>query len=115
MKYATLLVSVLIIIAVLTPGGNLPDVRIGGYDKLIHMAMFLVWALAVLYDFGTKPFARRFLFLCIGVAFSALTEILQIMIEGRSFDVNDVIADILGLIIGLLAGGPVVRWLSSVR
>lgn len=111
MKYATLLVSLLIIVAVLVPGENLPDVSIGGYDKLVHLAMFLGWALAVQYDFGTKPASRRFVFLITGLLFSILTEVLQIVIEGRSFDIYDMMADTAGLIIGLVTGGPVVRWL----
>ena len=113
MKYATLLVSLLIIIAVLVPGGNLPDVSIGGYDKLIHMLMFLGWALVVQYDFGTAPFTRLLLYLASGILFSILTEVLQIMVEGRSFDIYDMIADIIGLILGLLIGGPVVKWVKK--
>ena len=60
MKYATLTVSILIIIAVLIPGSNLPDVNIGGYDKLIHIGMFFTWALAVRFDFEPEG---RFVFL----------------------------------------------------
>ena len=112
MKYASFLVSILIIIAVLIPGGNLPDVRIGGYDKLIHIAMFLGWALVVQYDFGTRPLSKRVIYFITGSLFSAITEILQILVEGRSFDVYDMIADMIGLIAGLLVGGPVVRWLK---
>ena len=111
MKYATLLVSVLIIIAVLIPGQNLPDVSIGGYDKLIHFGMFLVWALAVQSDFGTRLVSRRIFFLVSGVAFSGLTEVVQILVEGRSFDMYDMIADVVGLIAGLLIGPIIIRWL----
>lgn len=113
MKYATLLVSLLIIIAVLVPGGNLPDVSIGGYDKLIHLLMFLGWALVVQYDFGTTPFSRRLLYFISGIFFSILTEVLQTMVEGRSFDIYDMIADIAGLILGLLIGPPMVRWVKK--
>ena len=114
MKYTTLVVSIVIITAVLIPGGNLPDVSIGGYDKLVHLGMFLVWALAVQYDFGTEPVARRVIFLVAGLVFSTVTEVLQIVVEGRSFDVYDMIADMIGLITGLLIGGPIVRWLKQV-
>ena len=113
MKYATLLVSILIIIAVLIPGGNLPDVSMGGYDKLVHLAMFLFWALAVQYDFGARPLSRQVMYLFSGIAFSVLTEVVQILVEGRSFDIYDMIADIVGLIVGLLIGRPVVEWLSE--
>jgi hypothetical protein len=37
MKYATILITTLILVAVAIPGSDLPDVDIGIYDKLIHM------------------------------------------------------------------------------
>jgi len=112
MKYPTFLISLLIIIAVLIPGKNLPDVGVGGYDKVIHMGMFLLWALAVRYDFDTKPF-RYIVFLVTGLLFSVLTEVLQLVVEGRGFDVYDMVADTTGLVAGLLIGGRVIRWLKQ--
>lgn len=114
MKLATIVVSILIIIAVLIPGSDLPDVNIGGYDKLIHMAMFAVWAIAVRYDFSNSRF-RYVLAFFMGITFSALTEILQLLVEGRSFDLYDMAADAVGLLIGLLIGGPLVRWVNQMR
>jgi VanZ family protein len=113
MRYATLLVSVLIIIAVLIPGQDLPDVNIGGYDKLIHMVMFAVWALAIRYDLHPKPF-RFFPMLLAGLALSVVTELLQLLVEGRSFDLYDMAADALGLVAGLLISGPIVKRLRRI-
>ena len=114
MKYATVLVSVLIIIAVMIPGRDLPDVEIGGYDKLIHFCMFATWAVAVRYDFRTAP--RKFFRIFIaGLLFSLLTEVLQLPVEGRTFDPYDMAADGVGLIAGLLASGPVLRGLDRLR
>ena len=112
MKYATLVVSLLIIVAVLIPGRDLPDVKIGGYDKLIHMVMFATWAVAVRLDFDRTPF-RYGLFFLIGLAFSALSEVLQILVEGRSVDFYDMLADAVGLVFGLVIGGPVVKWING--
>lgn len=112
MKYATILVSVLIVIAVLIPGPNLPDIRIGGYDKVIHIVMFTVWMLAVRFDYGDRPFPWLFTFAA-GIAFSALTEVLQILVEGRTFDYYDLAADAVGMVIGLAISKPVVRWLHK--
>ena len=114
MKLPTLFVSILIVIAVLIPGSKLPDVSIGGYDKLIHIAMFLTWALAVRFDYDRHPFRYAIVFL-IGILFSALTEVLQILVEGRSFDLYDMAADAVGLIIGLAISGPVVSWAHNLR
>lgn len=114
MKFTTLFISVLIIIAVLIPGSKLPDVSIGGYDKVIHIAMFIAWALAVRFDYNRQPFRYALVFL-IGMIFSALTEALQILVEGRSFDIYDMAADAFGLIIGLAISGPVMKWVDQLR
>lgn len=113
MKYATIIVSVLIVIAVLIPGNDLPDVDVGGYDKLIHAAMFAAWTMAVRYDFDRRPFPYFWVF-ATGVAFSALTEVLQLLVEGRSFDMYDMAADTLGVVAGLLASARVARWLRKI-
>lgn len=114
MKYATIFVSILIIIAVLIPGGDLPDVSVGGFDKVIHIGMFAVWAVAVRYDFNSPDF-RFLFFFAVGMAFSALTEVLQLLVEGRSFDLYDGVADLFGLGLGLLVSGPVLRALNKLR
>ena len=110
--YATIFVSILIIIAVLIPGSKLPDVHIGGYDKLIHMAMFCAWVMAVQFDLNKKSFPTLKI-LVAGLIFSGLTEILQLLIEGRSFDIYDMAADAVGLVFGLLIGAPLVNRLRK--
>ncbi|MEX1240714.1 MAG: VanZ family protein [Cyclobacteriaceae bacterium] len=114
MKYATVAASLLIIIAVLIPGRDLRDVNIGGYDKLIHVAMFAVWAVAVRYDFDNRPFNFPVAFIA-GISFSALTEILQLFVEGRSFDTYDMLADAVGLIIGLWISRPLLNLIERIR
>lgn len=111
MKYATLVISVLILIAVLIPGRDIPDVGFGGIDKIVHIGMFATWALAVRYDFDSKPFPTWIVVL-VGLIFSASTEVLQIMVEGRTFDVYDMAADAAGVIVGLLIGRPIVGWIK---
>ncbi len=114
MKYATIVVSLLIIAAVMIPGKDLPDVEIGGYDKLIHICMFTAWAVAVRYDFNTGP-RRFFIVFLAGLLFSLLTEVLQLPVEGRSFDPFDMAADGLGVIAGLLVSGPVLKTLNRFK
>lgn len=113
MKYATILVSLMILVAVLIPGRDLPDVDIGSYDKLIHFGMFVVWALAARYDFRTKP-SRYYLVFLGGILFSLFTEVLQLPVEGRTFDPYDMAADGVGIIAGLLVSGPVLRILDRI-
>jgi len=114
MKYATLVVSLLIIIAVLIPGPDLPDVDIGGFDKLIHIGMFGTWAFAVRYDFDRSPFPYLVFFLT-GIVFSGLTEVLQLLVDGRSFDLYDMAADAVGLLAGFAISPPLVRWFRNRR
>ena len=114
MKYATLLASTLIIIAVLIPGSNLPDVGMGGFDKLVHIGMFTVWAVAIRYDFNSDRFPFVLAFLA-GLTFSVFTEVLQLMVEGRSFDVYDMAADAVGLLLGLMVSGMVLKVVNRLK
>jgi VanZ family protein len=100
MKYLfTTLVTFLILVAVLLPGSAVPDVNFIGFDKIVHIGLFGLWALAVRYDFRQVKFSIGF---AIGVSFSVFTEVLQVFVEGRTFDWFDVVADVIGLSIGLL-------------
>jgi VanZ family protein len=113
LKYlATILSTVLILVAVLLPGSRLPDVNIVGIDKLAHFTLFTTWATAVRRDFA--PNFRWPWVLATGIAYSVLTEVLQIKVEGRAFDYADILADGAGLIFGMLMGGYFLSWISWV-
>lgn len=114
MKYAsTILVSLLIIVAVLIPGSKIPDVQVVGFDKLVHLCMFGTWALAWRYDF--RIHYRPFVAFSVGFAFSVLTEFLQVFAEGRTFDGWDIMADGIGLALGLLVSRQVLAFLGFLR
>jgi VanZ family protein len=106
MKYATLIVSILILAAVSIPGRHLPTVKFTGFDKMVHIGMFGLWAITARYDLRTRP-SRYVLAFLIGISFSLITEILQLRVEGRTFDPYDVAADVVGLLMGLLISGKV--------
>lgn len=110
----TAIISVLIIVAVLLPGSQIPDVSIVGFDKFVHVGMFGTWALAVRYDFRHKPFSFL-LAVGIGLLFSLGTEVLQVFVEGRTFDGWDIAADAVGLLIGFLVASPVLRAVGVLR
>lgn len=112
MKYLfTILVSILILIAVLLPGSAIPDVNVIGFDKIVHIGLFGLWATALRYDFQNASFKFFFAFI-VGLGFSLLTEVLQVFIEGRTFDWFDVLADAVGLILGLSFGLKVLALLK---
>ena len=109
MKNLTLIVSILILVAVLIPGSNIPDVSVVGVDKFVHVTMFASWAVALAFDFR---FFRPWQIFALGMAFSIFTEILQLFAEERSFDLYDILADAGGLLLGLLLAKPAVRIMS---
>lgn len=109
MKYLTLVVSTLIIIAVLIPGSNIPDVKIVGVDKIVHIGMFAALSVSLRFDF---PHLRWWHILAIGIIFSFLTEVLQLLTEDRSFDLYDMVSDAIGLALGLLVAKPFVKILN---
>jgi len=112
MKYLfTILVSLLILVAVIIPGSNLPSVDFVGIDKIVHIGLFGLWAFAVCYDFRSGNF-NYFLIFFIGVFFSFSTEVLQVFVEGRTFDWYDLIADYMGSILGLSVSKPLLKWLK---
>lgn len=85
------------------PGPQVPDVGfIPGIDKAVHFLLFLGWSVAVQNDFDLKP--RWYVILLAGIAFSSLTEVIQIAIDGRTFDTNDLLADSAGLLFGIVNG-----------
>jgi VanZ family protein len=109
MKFLTIFVSILIIIAVLIPGSNIPDVSIVGVDKFVHIVMFLSWAIALRYDF---PNLKPWLVIVLGLGFSLFTEVLQLFAEGRTFDLYDMIADVGGLVLGIILTRPATKVLN---
>ncbi len=103
----TLLVATLILVAVLLPGSSLPEAPgIPFFDKIVHFAMFLTLAIAVQLDF--KPVGSRPLLVVVllALAFSALTEALQLMVDGRAAEIVDMLADMAGFSVGIVARHP---------
>ncbi len=105
MKYApSVIVTVLIIVAVLIPGSAVPDVRIIDFDKLVHFTMFFTWAVALRYDFPRTHYLK---IIFTGLAFSLFTELLQLLAADRSFDWYDMVADGIGLCVGLCTASTI--------
>jgi VanZ family protein len=103
----TIVVTILILVAVLLPGASLPDSPgIPGFDKLVHFVMFLILAAAALRDFQLAGRRRVALAIIASLAFSALTEALQLMVDGRSSELVDMAADMAGFIVGIIARRP---------
>lgn len=99
----TILVAALILVAVLLPGSSLPDAPgIPGFDKIVHFILFGSLAVAARRDFGLAARRQLLTALVAAVLFSALTEALQLLVDGRSSELVDMVADLAGFAAGLL-------------
>jgi VanZ family protein len=95
-----------IVVACSIPGQELPDAPVLGFDKLVHFASFAgygwLWFAAL-----RQRSRRTWIVLISGIAFAILTEVYQhLMPIGRTGDPYDAVADIAGLLVGIL----VIRW-----
>ena len=97
-RFLALLWTAGLFAATLTPGEYVPAVPILSFDKVVHVALFFGFALVWLWLY---PGRRRDVFLggaAVGIAIEVLQNALPIH---RSGDVNDVIADAIGLVLAL--------------
>ena len=71
------------------------------YDKLAHLLLFAFVSMNTFFYFFTN---KKLLVFNLIFVFSLplTTEILQLFIKGRHFEVNDIIADTLGILFGAL-------------
>jgi len=105
-KIAASLWTILVIVASSVPGSNTPRVSILGLehlDKVVHWIMYggvvLLWSIAL-----SKAKAREIAFvfvasICLGVSMEILQN--NVFVE-RSFEILDIIANIMGSISGLV-------------
>lgn len=96
--------TVLIYIACLIPGNEIPDVKIPLADKWVHCIIFAGFSFLWL---CVRPHSRLLfglLLFLISVAVGYSVELLQGsgITRGRSYDLNDVLADAIGGAIGVL-------------
>lgn len=111
MKYIyTILASLLILVAVLLPGSQVPNVGFAGIDKIAHISLFIIWSVAFRLDTGSS--FKWMWCLIIGVVYSVASEFIQILAEGRTFEWLDIGCDCIGLGLGIIAGPYVVPLLQ---
>lgn len=81
------------------PGPSLPDAAVLSFDKVGHLGMFFIGSLLWLRAWPERPLRV----VAAGLAFSVGTELYQGVMPflGRSADPFDVVADVLGLLLGL--------------
>lgn len=82
-----------------------PEVQTGN-DKINHAAAYFVFA--VIFYFAWKS-DNLFVITGCGMAFGVLVEVIQYFLPYRSAELGDLIADLVGVVLGLM----VVKFLSS--
>lgn len=105
---AGMVIAAAILIVCLMPGNKLPDLK-NISDKTEHMVAFAMLS----FWFGSILVRRDLVWLALAlVAFGGLIELAQgVMRLGRHGDVHDLIADTIGVVIGItLALTPLGRW-----
>lgn len=98
-----------------TPGSNIPRFDFKLSDKIVHAVMYGLLVLALLrasIPLVNKQSPRsRVVIICIGIAilYGILMEVLQAtLFIGRSFDVADIVANTIGVVLALPAG---LKWI----
>lgn len=93
-------VTVAVIVLLLLPGGLFGAVTLPGADLLVHLIM-----MATLSALGVVAYARYRLPIVLGlITLAILSEILQIMVPSRYFDLMDLAANGAGIALGLIVG-----------
>jgi VanZ family protein len=91
-----------ILFLTLKPGdGSGIEIPIPHLDKLVHFGLFFIEGYFLS---ASRLFEKRRIFfpLLIGLVLGSLTEYLQIFIPGRSGDLFDLLADMIGVMCGIL-------------
>jgi len=101
MLFAFIVYTILIIVAnTITIDNEL--IQKEGVDKIMHFTQFFIFALILLALLNSFKVKHLFLIaLLLGLSFSIIFELIQLGIYHRTFSYYDMIANILGLIIGI--------------
>ena len=98
---------IFVTVALLTPGNNLPKVPLFPYaDKLVHFGVFAIltflWARVGTIDLRGELRWKKLLtnLLVFTIIFPILVEYLQLYVPNRSFEFEDILANLIGGIIG---------------
>lgn len=107
-QWPALLWSALIVLACSWPGKDLPESPVVGFDKIVHIGMFVGWTILWLLYAPRKIL----LILPLGMAFGVFLEFYQQWLPfDRTFDWWDAAADALGVLLGYIGWTTISRLL----
>ena len=92
-----------ILFATLSPSDGIPqfEIPIPHFDKVVHFVLFGVHSFLVSASVASKHWI--FVSLMLGLALAVSTEMLQYYVPGRQSDWLDLLADVVGMAIGMLS------------
>lgn len=83
-----------------------PKVQVGGFDFPIHIMEYIPLGILSLLWFREKQFKNPFLFSFVfSLLYAISDEIHQVFVPGRNASIKDVVADCIGIIVGLYLVG----------
>lgn len=103
-RFAAILWTLLIFIACLWPGKELPQSNIPLIDKWVHFVLFAPFTFLWLCADPPAQTKRYINILLLGCLTGFLVEVLQYALTflGRSYDTLDIVADAIGALLGVL-------------
>jgi hypothetical protein len=107
LKVLTIVATLVVLVAVMLPGDDVPDFDLPGLDKVVHAILFGCWALALRFDWDRLR-ARPLLLMAAVAVLGPLTEAMQLFSPGRSFELLDIAADLAGAALATAFGAPAV-------
>ena len=112
----SILWAAFILVICLMPGRNVPVVRILHFDKVVHVSIYIVFAVVTYYGWKRQITFRAFhrqaalkiiiLLALYGLAVEVMQETLT---TDRHFDLYDALANSIGAVIGAFAGKAIFR------
>jgi len=92
---------ILFIGAFAVKAGNIS--KASNFDKVLHFFGFLILAILLLVTFEHYKLGNKYVSVfIIALGIGILIEAIQLFIPGREFSLLDILADVLGVIVGLL-------------
>lgn len=97
----TIVVVILVLIGILMPGGSVPSVGIPGMDKVVHFGMFFTLTGTFYFEYlmKYKRLPRAIYVIPVIGVFAFSTEVIQLFASSRSYDLKDLLVDMIGCIV----------------
>jgi VanZ family protein len=109
LKKLTLAYSLLLVLLAILPINSGDSALNNNYilslrlDYLVHFAVFIPWVVLVWWatgvSFRSEPL-KAFGWIAAGIALAVFTEAVQYLLSYRSFNINDLVANIIGIVLG---------------